>query len=222
MDAEEQRWQQVDAWLGQLIDEDEALVAARTNERVTRPGIEVTPLAGGLLGLLARAIGARRVLEFGTLAGYSTIWLARAVGEQGRVVSLELDQRNAAEARANLERAGVSAWVDIWCGPAAQVSTRMVEGGVQPFDLAFVDADKANLPTYLENAIRLTRPGGLIVLDIVVRGGRVLDEKSDDEDVRGVQQAITAASRDPRVEGTALQTVGAKGWDGLAILRRVD
>lgn len=221
MDAEEQRWQQVDAWLGQLVDEDEALVAARTGEGVTRPGIEVTPLQGGLLGLLAGAIGARRVLEFGTLGGYSTIWLARAVGELGRVVSLEVDQGNARVARENVERAGVSAWVDIWCGEAATIAGRMIKGGVEPFDLVFIDADKANLPTYTEQAIALTRPGALIVLDNVVRGGAVLDEDATDEDVRGVQQAITAAARDPRVEAAALQTVGAKGWDGLAILRRV-
>ncbi len=217
----DERWAQVDALLGSLVTEDEALVAARTSEAVSEPGIEVSPLTGQLLHVLAAASGARRVLEFATLGGYSTIWLARAVGPTGRVVSLELDPANAKVARAHLEAAGVSEWVDIWCGPAADVTQRMVDAGVEPFDLVFIDADKANLPTYLERTMALTRPGALVVIDNVVRDGRVLDEATDDPHVRGVQQAMAMIARDPRLEATALQTVGAKGWDGLAIARRV-
>ncbi|MCG6568700.1 O-methyltransferase [Tessaracoccus sp. ZS01] len=207
-----------DALLAPLAAEDDALIAARTSTEVTRPGIEVSPSMGRLLNILASASGAKRVLEFGTLAGYSTIWLARAVGPTGRVVSLELERSNADVARRNFEAAGVSAWVDIMCGPAALTSGRLVELQVEPFDLVFIDADKASLPTYLERSIALTRPGALIVIDNVVRGGEVLNP--DDDDSRGVRAALTTAGADPRLDVAAIQTVGAKGWDGFAVLRR--
>lgn len=202
-----------------LAGEDDVLVSARTDSDVTRPGIEVSPSMGRFLHLLATASGARRVLEFGTLAGYSTIWLARAVGSTGRVVSLELERTNAEAARRHLEEAGVSAWVDIMCGPAAKTSGRLVELQVAPFDFVFIDADKASLPTYLERAVTLTRPGSLILIDNVVRGGRVLH--AEDDDSLGVRRALSMAAKDPRLEMTAMQTVGVKGWDGFALLRRV-
>ncbi|GAA4893938.1 O-methyltransferase [Tessaracoccus lubricantis] len=210
----------LDALLAPLAAEDEALIAARTSIEVTRPGIEVSPSAGRLLNILAAAAGAKRVLEFGTLAGYSTIWLARAVGPTGRVVSLELERRNAETARRNFEAAGVSAWVDIMCGPAAKTSARLTELQVTPFDFVFIDADKATLPTYLERSMALTKPGSLIVIDNVVRAGKVLHP--DDDDARGVRAALQMASDDPRLVVTAIQTVGTKGWDGFALLRRVD
>ena len=214
------RWEQMDRILGELVTEDEALIAARTSTDVTRPGIEVSQLTGALLHLLASASGARRALEFGTLAGYSTIWLARAVGPDGRVVSLELEQENAAVARRHLEMAGVSRWVDVWCGPAATTSARMIDHGIEPFDFVFIDADKASLPVYLERAIALTRVGALIVLDNVVREGRVLDPDGDPDSV-GVRTALSAIAADPRLEATAWQSVGTKGWDGIAVVRRV-
>ena len=170
-----EQWAAVDERLAVFAREDAVLAAARTSTEVSSPGIQVSRQMGRMLHILALASGARRVLEFGTLAGYSTIWLARAVGPSGRVVSIELDRANAAVARGHLEDAGVSAWVDIHCGPAAEVSGRMVAAGVEPFDLVFIDADKQNLPTYVERALELTRPGALIVIDNVVRGGRVLD-----------------------------------------------
>lgn len=209
----------LDELLIPLSAEDDVLAAARTDTEVTRPGIEVSPSMGRFLHILAKASGARRVLEFGTLAGYSTTWLARAVGPSGRVVSLELERTNAEAARRHLEEAGVSAWVDIMCGPAERTSGRLVELQVEPFDLVFIDADKASLPTYLERAVALTRPGALIVIDNVVRGGRVLHP--EDDDALGVRRALAVAAQDPRLEMTALQTVGVKGWDGFALLRRV-
>lgn len=214
------QWAAVDERLAVFAREDAALVAARTSAEVTSPGIEVSRQFGRLLHTLASASGARRVLEFGTLAGYSTIWLARAVGPSGRVVSLELDPGNAAAARANLDNAGVSEWVDIWCGPAADVSARLVAAGVEPFDFVFIDADKASLPTYVERAIELTRPGALIVIDNVVRDGRILDP-GDDANDQGVARALGALQGDERVQVSVTQTVGEKGWDGFAILRRV-
>lgn len=214
------RWTQMDELLGSLVVEDEALVAARTSQDVTRPGIEVSPLTGSLLHLLASVTGTRRVLEFGTLAGYSTIWLARAVGPQGRVVSLELDPDNAKVARHHLTRAGVSAWVDVWCGAAATTTARMIEHGVEPFDMVFIDADKENLPLYVERAVELTRVGALIVIDNVVRDGRVLHPEGDTS-AQGVRDALEAIAANPRVSATAWQTVGAKGWDGLALLRKL-
>ena len=142
------------------------------------------------------------------------------MGPSGRVVSIELDRANAAVARGHLEDAGVSAWVDIHCGPAAEVSGRMVAAGVEPFDLVFIDADKQNLPTYVERALELTRPGALIVIDNVVRGGRVLDP-GDDPQVQGVVRALAALQGDDRVQVSITQTVGEKGWDGFALVRRV-
>ncbi|MDO5533098.1 MAG: O-methyltransferase [Propionibacteriaceae bacterium] len=215
-----QEWAAVDERLAVFAREDAALAAARTSTEVASPGIEVSRQFGRLLHTLAVAAGARRVLEFGTLAGYSTIWLARAVGPTGRVCSIEVNRDHAAVARRHLEAAGVSAWVDIHCGPAADVSARMVAAGVEPFDLVFIDADKANLPTYVERALELTRPGALIVVDNVVRGGRILDP-GDDPQVRGVVDALAALQGDDRVQVSITQTVGEKGWDGFALLRRV-
>ncbi|MDN5569992.1 MAG: class I SAM-dependent methyltransferase [Propionibacteriaceae bacterium] len=217
---DEARIAAVDAQLTTLVAEDAALADARTSTEVTSPGIEVAPTLGKLLHLLALIRGARRVLEFGTLAGYSTIWLARAVGPAGRVVSLELDRDNATLARRHLTDAGVSAWVDILCGPAERTSALMVERGEAPFDLVFIDADKASLPTYLDRAAELTRPGAVLVLDNVVRGGRVADAAASDPDAAGARAALAALASDERWDATALQTLGPKGWDGIAIALR--
>lgn len=215
-------WQAVDAFFTDaLLDEDAALVAAReSSTRTTLPHAEVAANQGAFLAMLARIGGARRVLEFGTLAGYSTIWLARAVGADGRVVTLELEEQNAAVARENLERAGVGDRVEVVVGPAATSAAALVEDGVAPFDLVFIDADKPNNPTYLAAAIELTRPGAVIVIDNVVRDGAVIEQASGDPRVQGVRAVVDAIAANPELEATALQTVGEKGWDGLIVARR--
>lgn len=216
-------WREVDDYfVDTLIDEDDALVAARkSGQLTTMPRAEVAPNQGKLLGLLAQMTGARRVLEFGTLAGYSTVWLARAVGAAGQVTTLELMERNAAVARDNLARAGVLDRVEIIIGPAVESARRLIDNGVDPFDFVFIDADKPSNPAYLAASLALSRPGTVIVIDNVVRNGAVVDAGSGDERVRGVRRMLEEIASDPRLDATALQTVGTKGWDGLTIVRRV-
>ncbi|MFF5185031.1 O-methyltransferase [Streptomyces sp. NPDC000345] len=223
MYASEGVWRVVDAYFVEtLVAEDQALIEARESGRLsTMPQAEVAPNQGKLLALLCGMAGARRVLEFGTLVGYSTVWLARAVGEGGRVTSLELEERNADIARRNLERAGVAGRVDVVVGPAAESAWRMVEDGVEPYDFVFIDADKPSNPEYLKASLALTRPGSVIVIDNVVRNGVVVDAGSSDERVQGVRAVLADIARDARLEATALQTVGAKGWDGFTVVRRI-
>jgi predicted O-methyltransferase YrrM len=208
-------WNDVDTYLaGVLVGSDPALDAAlAANAAAALPPIDVTALQGKLLHLLARATGARRILEIGTLGGYSTIWLARALPPEGRLVTLEVDPRHAHVARGNLARAGVNGLVELVEGPALDTLPTLTG----PFDLVFVDADKPSNPAYLEHALRLTRPGSLIVVDNVVRGGRLLDADSDDPSVRGNRRLVEMLATEPRVSATALQTVGAKGYDGFAL-----
>lgn len=218
----ESQWRAVDAYFAAtLVEEDDALVAARESGRLTTmPLAEVAPNQGKLLALLVQMVGARRVLEFGTLAGYSTVWLARAAGEHGRVTTLEVAQRNAAVARDNLARAGVLDRVDIVVGPAADSARRLIDEGAEPYDFVFIDADKPSNPVYLRASLALSRPGTVIVIDNVVRNGAVVDAGSTDERVQGVRAALSNIAEDPRLEATALQTVGSKGWDGLTVVRR--
>jgi predicted O-methyltransferase YrrM len=215
----QQEWGEVDDYLVRaVVDEDEVLVAARAAGRAAGlPAIEVTPNQAALLALLCRMSGARRVLELGTLAGYSTIWFARAVGEQGHVTTLEIDPAHAAVARANFERAGVADRVRLVEGPAADSVQAMVDAGEESFDLVFIDADKPGNPRYLEAAVALSRPGTVIVVDNVVRQGAVADAASQDPSVVGSRGVLEAIGRNPRLTATALQTVGAKGWDGFAL-----
>lgn len=189
-------WREVDDYFtGALISEDDALVEARRScADTTMPNAEVAANQGALLALLAQVSGARRVLEFGTLAGYSTIWFAHAVGETGRVVTLELEESNAAIARENLRRAGVSDRVEVLEGAAADSAAALIDGRTEPFDLVFIDADKPNNPRYLAAAMELTRPGSLIVIDNVVRNGAVTDAASADPRVQGVR-AVTRGHR---------------------------
>lgn len=217
----EESWGEVDDYLaGELVAEDEALAAARELGRERGlPTIEVAPNQGAFLALVAQMVRARRVLELGTLAGYSTIWLARAVGPEGRVTTVELDPRHAEVARENLDRAGVGERVEIAVGPALDVLAGLVEAGPEPYDLVFIDADKVNMAAYLELALRLTRSGSVVVGDNVVRRGGVVDPSSDDPSVRGARAFLRALGSDPRLDATALQTVGSKGWDGFAIAR---
>ncbi|MFB7909812.1 O-methyltransferase [Kitasatospora sp. NPDC056076] len=223
MYASEQAWREVDAYfVDTLVPEDEALVhARRSGGATTMPQAEVAANQGKLLALLCGMSGARRVLEFGTLAGYSTIWLARAVGRDGHVTTLELEPQNAAVAADNLRRAGVAERVDLRTGPALKSAEQLVEAGTEPYDFVFIDADKPSNPAYLKASLALTRPGSVIVIDNVVRNGAVTDPDSDDDRVRGVRTVLADIAADDRLEATALQTVGAKGWDGFTVVRRV-
>ena len=178
------------------------------------PAINVTPLQGRLLQLLAMSLRATRILEVGTLAGYSAIWLARGLADGGRLTTLEREPSYAEVARANLARAGVADRVDVVVGAAAQTLPTL---DAETFDLTFIDADKASTPFYFDWAVAHTRVGGMVVVDNVVRGGAVTDDSGQDANVEGIRQFLSAAGRDPRVAVTALQTVGGKGYDGFAL-----
>jgi predicted O-methyltransferase YrrM len=182
------------------------------------PQIAVSAAQGKFLSLLVTAIGARRVLEVGTLGGYSAIWLARGLPDDGRLISLELSPTNAEVARRNLDRAGVAGVAEVRVGPAADTLAAMVAEGSEPFDLVFLDADKEGYPTYLARALELSRPGTVIVADNVVREGRILDPSPDDTMATGIREFLDVAGAEPRLDGTAVQTVGAKGHDGFAFL----
>ncbi len=182
------------------------------------PEIQVAANQGKLLELLVRMSGARRVLEVGTLGGYSTIWLARGLPADGTLVTLEVQLRHAGVARANLERAGFGSRVDVRVGPAAETLGDMVAEGTEPFDFVFLDADKGGYPTYLARAVELSHPGTVIVADNVVRGGALIDTDTTDPNALGVQRFLAAAAADPRLDATAVQTVGSKGHDGFAVL----
>ncbi|MEU0755091.1 O-methyltransferase [Streptomyces albogriseolus] len=218
-------WNAVDDWFtGRLLgdDPDEALAAAlRDSDAAGLPPIAVSPLQGKLLQLLARLTGARRVLEIGTLGGYSTIWLGRALPADGRLVTLEYDPRHAEVAVRNIARAGLAGRVEVRVGPALESLPKLADEQPPPFDLVFIDADKANNPHYVEWALRLTAAGSLIVLDNVVRGGRVADPENTDPDVVGTRAALDLFGSHPRLDATAVQTVGAKGYDGFALARVV-
>lgn len=222
MDESEALWRGVDAYLVEtLVAQDDALVAAReAGPLTTMPHAAVAPNQGKLLALLVQMTGAKRVLEFGTLAGYSTLWLARAVGDDGHVTTLEVSQQNADVAGDNLQRAGVLDRVEIVVGTAADSARRLIDLGTQPYDFVFIDADKPSNPVYLEASLVLSHPGTVIVIDNVVRNGAVVDPDDGDPRVHGVRAALEAIAKDPRLEATAVQTVGSKGWDGMAIVRR--
>ncbi|MFI7497488.1 O-methyltransferase [Streptomyces sp. NPDC049687] len=219
--SESQVWDAVDAYFtAHLAPDDEVTAAAlRDSEAAGLPGINVTANQGKLLQLLAEIQGARAILEIGTLGGYSTIWLARALPSDGRLISLEYDPRHAEVAVRNIARAGLDKIVDVRVGAALESLPRLADENPPPFDLVFIDADKANNPHYLEWALRLTSTGSLIVVDNVVRGGRVVAADSDEGDVRGTRAAIELIGSHPRLSGTAIQTVGTKGYDGFALAR---
>ncbi|HEX7781128.1 MAG TPA: O-methyltransferase, partial [Vicinamibacterales bacterium] len=181
------------------------------------PAISVSPSQGKLLNVLARAIGARRILELGTLGGYSAIWLARALPPRGRLVTIEASAAHADVARANFERAGLTGVIDLRVGPALDVLPQLLAEGADPFDVIFIDADKPNYPKYLDATLRLSRTGSLIVTDNVVRHGDVIEEHSTDAMVQGARQFNAALASNPRVAATVVQTVGSKGYDGFAI-----
>ncbi|GAT83555.1 methyltransferase [Streptomyces sp. F-3] len=221
--SDQRLWDDVDAYFTALLSpEDDILRAAlRDSEAEGLPHINVTPPQGRLLQLLARLQGARAILEIGTLGGYSTIWLARALPADGRLVSLEYDPHHADVARRNLARAGLDRIAEVRVGPALESLPLLADENPPPFDLVFIDADKANNARYVEWSLRLTRTGSLIVLDNVVRGGRVTDGSDTDPSVRGTRAALELIAEHPRLEGTAIQTVGSKGHDGFALARVV-
>ncbi|HEX4146504.1 MAG TPA: O-methyltransferase [Pirellulales bacterium] len=197
---------------------DDVLEAALAASRAAGfPPIAVSPPLGKLLHLLARMIGARKILEIGTLGGYSTIWLARALPADGRLVTLEIDPRHAEVARANIARAGLNGVVDLRLGRALDTLPRLEAEGAGPFDLLFFDADKPSNPDYFRWALKLSRPGSVIVVDNVVRKGAVLDAASTDEDVQGVRRMLDLIAAEPRACATVMQTVGSKGHDGIVV-----
>lgn len=217
---DEDRWANVDDYLVSLLVKpdpslDEALAGSTA---AGLPEISVAPNQGKFLELLARAHGSRRILEVGTLGGYSTIWLARALPGDGRLITLELDAHHADVARGNVDRAGVGALVDVRVGPAVQSLHELIDEGVEPFDFVFIDADKESYPEYFVLSMQLARLGTVIVADNVIRDGAVVDPHSSDERVRAVRRFLELAAAEPRVEGTAIQTVGSKGYDGFALL----
>jgi len=215
----EQSWNAVDGYLAaRLLPDDPVLDAALSANKAARlPAIDVSPLAGKFLHLVARMMGARRILEIGTLGGYSTIWLARALPTDGRLISLEALPEHAAVARSNIERAGLSGLAEVRIGPALDTLPLLEREGDGPFDLVFIDADKPNNPHYLAWAVKLSRPGTVIICDNVVRHGRIADPANRDADVEGTRRFFEAVAAEPRLTATALQTVGVKGWDGIAV-----
>jgi predicted O-methyltransferase YrrM len=213
-------WTAVDRYIVDLlVPSDPALDAALSASAAAGlPPINVSPNQGKLLHLLARIQGARNILEIGTLGGYSTIWLARALPSGGRVVTLEADPKHARVAGANIARAGLSGVVELVPGRALETLPRLAAEGRGPFDLIFIDADKPSNPDYFTWALKLSRPGSLIVIDNVVRDGAVIDATSKDASVQGVRRLNDMLARETRVSATVIQTVGSKGYDGLAIV----
>jgi predicted O-methyltransferase YrrM len=214
-------WDRVDAYIGEkLIGDDEVLAAALAhNAENGLPPIDVSAAQGKMLYLLAQMAGARRILEIGTLGGYSTIWLARALPDDGVLVTLEVDHKHARVAQVNLDRAGLSDRAEIRVGPALDSLAAMTD--VAPFDFVFIDADKQSNVDYVAEAIRLGRSGTTIIVDNVVREGGVLDPASNDPGILGTRALLDFLQSDPRIDATAVQTVGTKGWDGFVLARVV-
>jgi predicted O-methyltransferase YrrM len=214
-------WASVDRYLnGTLIPPDPALEAAlAANKAANLPAIDVSPSQGKLLQLLAETQGARRILEIGTLGGYSTINLARALPPHGKLITLELDPHHAKVALANIAHAGLAHAVELRLGPALDSLAQLHAEHVEPFDLIFLDANKDGYPDYLTAALKLVRPGTLILADNVIRDGEIIDATSTDPNVQGVRRFLETLAADPRISSTAVQTVGSKGYDGFAIAR---
>ena len=216
----EERWTAVDAYTdARLIGSDPILdEAMQASAAAGLPPIAVTPSQGKLLFVLAKAIRATRILEIGTLGGYSGIWLARALPPHGRLITLEADPQHAQVAQQNFARAGVSSLVDLRVGDALEVLSQLAKETVDPLDFVFIDADKTQYAEYLEGAVGLCRPGALIVADNIVRRGALVDEMSADVNVQGVRRFLDRVNADARLTATVIQTVGAKGYDGMAVI----
>ena len=214
-----ERWDAVDRYTADLLVGDDADLEAalKASTDAGLPAIAVSANQGKLLHLLVRIHGASRVLELGTLGGYSTIWMARALAPGGRLVTLELNPDYARVARESIERAGLSERVEVRVGPALDSLLALRDEGVEPFDLIFIDADKQSTPEYFEQALELCRPGGLIMVDNVVRDGALIDPDSEDPGVHGMRRFLEMAGAEPRVSATTIQTVGSKGYDGFVL-----
>jgi predicted O-methyltransferase YrrM len=215
----QEQWSAVDQYItDRLAPPDEILDGAlEASAAAGLPSISVSPAQGKMLSLYARMIGARRILEIGTLGGYSTIWLGWALPIGGKIVTLESDPKHAAVARANIANAGLGDAVEVRVGKALELLPEVAADFPGAFDLFFIDADKANIPAYFEWALKLSRPGSVIVVDNVVRGGKILDEASADANVQGVRRFYDMLAKETRVSATAIQTVGVKGYDGFAL-----
>lgn len=214
-----EQWTAVDQYLAQgLIPDDSVLQAAQSDSAAAGlPAISVSPLQGKLLHLLARSCQAKTILEIGTLGAYSTIWLARALPANGRLITLEYEPRHAKVAQNNLTRAGLSDRVELILGKALETLPRLVDDPRAPFDLIFIDADKPSTWEYFEWALKLSHRGSIIIVDNVVRNGNVIEATSEDAAVQGVRRFHERVAREPRVSATAIQTVGSKGYDGFAL-----
>jgi len=215
----EEKWGRVDEYLSSLLVPDvEALQnALRTSSQAGLPPIQVSAVQGKFLYLLARSVKARRVLEIGTLGAYSTIWLARALDAGGQLITLESEPLHAKVAQANIRAAGLDSVVDLRLGPALDALPVLVSEKAGPFDLIFIDADKVNTPSYFEWSLKLSRSGTVIIVDNVVRKGAIADPSSEDPAVQAMQRFVSMLGAEPRVSATALQIVGAKGYDGFAL-----
>jgi predicted O-methyltransferase YrrM len=222
MTADTELWAAVDAYVSEtLVVADEVLDAAvKASEAAGLPQISVTPAQGKLLHLLARMQHSRNILEIGTLAGYSAIWLARALPPAGKLITIEADPKHADVALANIDRAGLTERVELRRGLALEVLPGLASEGRGPFDLVFIDADKPNIPEYFGWAMKLTTQGSVIIVDNVVRGGAIVDETSEDAAVLAVRRFNEMLARDKRVSATTIQTVGSKGYDGFTIALR--
>jgi predicted O-methyltransferase YrrM len=214
-------WEAVDTYVNHLFNQHDDVLdeVLASSERAGLPAIAVSAAQGSWLSIFTRAIGAQRVLEIGTLGGYSSIWIARGLAERGRLITLEANPKHAEVAQANFERAGFDDRIELRLGPASETMRAMQADGTKPFDLIFIDADKVGYPDYLSQSIALSRPGTVIIADNVVRDGEVANPHSTDESVRGIQVFNRALAAEPRVTATILQTVGIKGYDGFAIAR---
>jgi predicted O-methyltransferase YrrM len=216
----EKRWTEVDRYFSEyLLGSDPILESAlEESAKAELPPISVSPNQGKLLQILAQILGARSILEVGTLAGYSTIWLARGLRSGGRVTTLEVDSRHAEVAKRNFKHAGLGKVIELRLGNALDTLPKLFAEECGPFDLIFIDADKQNIPAYFEWALKLSHPGSLIVVDNVVRDGAVIDADSSDPNIQGVRRFIGMLGNESRASGTAIQTVGIKGYDGFAIV----
>ncbi len=215
----QEQWNSVDSYFDRLFAPPDAVMdaAITATTEAGLPAINVSPTQGKLLHVLAKAHNARKILEIGTLAGYSSIWMARALPADGKLITLEIDPKHAAVARANLARAGVDKQVEVIVGKAIESLPQLDSNGEGPFDLVFIDADKVSTPDYLTWAMRLTKPGSIIIIDNVVRSGQVANPDTTDPHVKGIQKALEMLASDKRLVSTALQTVGSKGYDGFSI-----
>lgn len=211
-------WNEVDVYIGRLVEQEDALRAALVESaKAGLPPIHVSPAQGKLLMLLAQVQRARSILEIGTLGAYSTIWLARGLDPDGRLLTLEFNREYAHVARRNVARAGLGTVVDIRVGPATDTLRQLIRESHPPFDLIFIDADKASYADYLEASLQLSRTGTLIIADNVIRKGAIIDAQSTDANIRGMRRFFERLQNEPRISATAIQTVGSKGYDGFAI-----